>query len=83
MWPISRVLCVCAIKASCSRVDSREAANSAKAREKVAGLGAAPARLQPHRRRRVLSVIVAVDKPLPKRALSASKIIKKSTAKGG
>ena len=43
------------ISASCRRDGKALAANSAKAREKVASLGTAPGRDQPHKRRSVLS----------------------------
>ena len=59
MWPTRRAPpeagWVVSIKAWCSRAANWPAANSAKARENVAGLGTAPTRLQPHSRRNVLS----------------------------
>ena len=52
-WPFS----VLSSNASCRCPGRSLAANSAKAREKVASLGTPPAASQPHRRRRVGSVL--------------------------
>ena len=55
VWPISRSAWLCRISASCRRDGKALAANSAKVRDKIASLGTAPGRDQPHRRRNVLS----------------------------